>query len=335
MDMIQPEAPPDGAAPSHASRRRLGATDVQTIPFVLGGNVFGWTADRSASFAILDAFAANGGTLIDTADSYSRWAPGHHGGESEEMLGAWLAASGARAKIQIATKVGAMPGEGGKGLAPSRIAAGCDASLRRLGIDCIDLYYAHCDDLDTPQEAVLEAFGKLIDAGKVRAIGASNFSVARLESARALAADGAGPRFDVVQPGYNLIRRDEYEGALQDFCVANHIGVVPHSGLASGFLTGKYQSLADTEARARGARLGSLFDARGLAVLAALKRISNETGASPAQISLAWLTAKPAVVGPIASATSVAQLEELMQSVELVLDGEHIALLDAAGRDPA
>lgn len=335
MNMTQPEAPWDGAVPPHARRRRLGATDVQTIPFVLGGNVFGWTADRSASFAILDAFVAGGGTLIDTADSYSRWAPGHSGGESETMIGAWLAASRARGKIKIATKIGAMPGEGGKGLAPSRIAAGCDASLRRLGVDHIDIYFAHCDDPDTPQEAALEAFGKLIDAGKIGAIAASNFTVDRLQSARTLAAEHGLPQFDIFQPGYNLISRDEYEGALQDFCVANHIGVVPHSGLASGFLTGKYQSLADTEARARGARLASLFDARGLAVLAALKRISKETGASPAQISLAWLTAKPAVVGPIASATSAAQLEELIQSVELVLDSEHIALLDAAGRDPA
>ena len=309
--------------------RRLGSTDIVTIPLTLGGNVFGWTADRAASFSILDAFVANGGTFIDTADSYSRWVPGHSGGESETMIGQWLAASGARSKVRIATKVGAMAG-----LSPTQISAGCDASLRRLGIDCIDLYFAHCDDLDTPQEDALEAFAALIAAGKIRAIGASNFAVPRLQSARSLAETMGLPIVKVLQPRYNLVERDEYEGAMQAHCLAHGVGVVPHSGLASGFLTGKYRSLSDIEGAARSARLAPHFDAAGLAVLAVLAEVAEETGATPAQVSLAWLAAQPGVVAPIASATSAAQVEELVASTELALDDQQLGRLDAAGRRP-
>lgn len=313
------------------AKRRLGSTDMSIAPLVLGGNVFGWTADRAASFAVLDAFVAGGGTMIDTADVYSVWAPGHKGGESEAMIGDWLRASGKRDKVLIATKVGMLPGEGGAKLTPARIAAACDESLKRLGVDTIDLYFAHQDDDDTPQEDALEAFGRLIEAGKVRAIGASNFHAARLKSALDLARDHALPHYRVLQPEYNLVSRHRFEGELQNLCVEHNVGVVPYYGLASGFLTGKYRSADDLGKSVRGGRMNELLTGRGPAMLSAMDAISAETGATLAQIALAWLAAQAGITAPIASATSVAQIEELMGAIDLVLTADQLDRLSTAG----
>ena len=311
--------------------RRLGATDLRIAPLVLGGNVFGWTADEAASFAVLDAFVAGGGTMIDTADVYSAWVPGHAGGESERVIGAWLKRSGHRDRVQIASKVGMLPGEGGEKLAPARIAAACDASLARLGVDTIDLYFAHQDDDAVAQEDALAAFGKLIDAGKVRALGASNFHAGRLKSANDTARTRGLPHYHVLQPEYNLVSRHRFEGQLQDYCVEHNIGVVPYYGLASGFLTGKYRSAADFAKSVRGERMQAFLDGTGLPVLAAMDEIAAETGASLAQIALAWLIAQPGVTAPIASATSAAQVEELLGAMTLELDAEQLGRLTDAG----
>lgn len=313
------------------TRCRLGATDLEITPLVLGGNVFGWTADRAASFAVLDAFVDAGGTMIDTADVYSAWAPGHKGGESESMIGEWLRATGKRDRVLLATKVGMLPGDGGEKLAPARIAAACEASLKRLGTDRIDLYFAHQDDDATPQEAALEAFAKLVDAGKVRVLGASNFHAARLKSANDAAAAAGFPRYHVLQPEYNLVSRHRFEGELEDYCIEHNIGVVPYYALASGFLTGKYRSRDDLGKSVRGGRMGDLLEGKGRAMLDALDTVAAETGASLAQIALAWLIAQPGVTAPIASATSTAQLAELMPATELTLSAEQLARLTDAG----
>ncbi|WP_031441607.1 aldo/keto reductase, partial [Sphingomonas sp. FUKUSWIS1] len=289
--------------------RRLGSTDLKIAPLVLGGNVFGWTADKTASFAVLDAFVAGGGTMIDTADMYSSWVDGHEGGESETMIGDWLRTSGRRDDVLIATKVGMLPGEGGEKLQPARIAAAAEASLKRLGTDRIDLYYAHQDDDTVPQEAVLEAFGKLVDAGKVRVIGASNFHAARLKSAVDAAKASDLPRYHVLQPEYNLVSRDKFEGELQDYCVTENIGVLPYYGLASGFLTGKYRTPDDLGASVRGGGMRDLLDGKGKAVLEAMDAVVSDTAASHAQVALAWLLAQPGITAPIASATSARQIE--------------------------
>ena len=311
--------------------RRLGATDLRIAPLVLGGNVFGWTADQTTSFAVLDAFVAGGGTMIDTADAYSAWVPGHSGGESESVIGAWLKHSGKRDQVQIASKVGMLPGDGGEKLAPSRIAAACDASLRRLGVETIDLYFAHQDDESVPQEEVLAAFGKLVDAGKIRALGASNFHAKRLKSANDVAREMDLPRYHVLQPEYNLVSRHKFEGELQSFCVENNIGVVPYYGLASGFLTGKYRNADDFSKSVRGGRMQEILDGNGPAVLAAMDSIAEETGASLAQIALAWLKEQPAVTAPIASATSVEQVEDLLGAMSLTLTTEQLDRLTVAG----
>ncbi len=311
--------------------RRLGSTDLKIAPLVLGGNVFGWTADRTASFAVLDAFVAGGGTMIDTADVYSAWVDGHQGGESEAMIGEWLRASGKRDDVLIATKVGMLPGEGGEKLAPARIAAAAEASLKRLGTDRIDLYYAHQDDDSVPQDDVLEAFGKLIDAGKIRVIGASNFHAARLKSAVDIAKADGLPRYHVLQPEYNLVSRGKFEGELQDFCVSENIGVLPYYGLAAGFLTGKYRSADDFGQSVRGGRMADLLDGPGKPVLAAMDAVAEEAGATLAQIALAWLLAQPGVTAPIASATSVAQLEDLLPAMTLELSDAQLESLTNAG----
>lgn len=311
--------------------RRLGATELHIAPLILGGNVFGWTADQDTSFAVLDAFVAGGGTMIDTADVYSAWAPGHKGGESESVIGAWLKASGKREQVQIATKVGMLPGEGGEKLAPARIAAACDASLQRLGVETIDLYFAHQDDDAVAQEDALAAFAKLIDAGKVRVLGASNFHAARLKSANDAATAHGLPHYHVLQPEYNLVSRHKFEGQLQDYCVEHNIGVVPYYGLASGYLTGKYRSAADFGKSVRGGRMQAFMDGTGPAVLDAMDAIAEETGASLAQIALAWLAAQPGVTAPIASATSVAQIEELIGAMDLTLSTDQIDRLTNAG----
>ncbi|KQM88489.1 alcohol dehydrogenase [Sphingomonas sp. Leaf23] len=311
--------------------RTLGATDLATPPMILGGNVFGWTVDRDASFRILDAFVDAGGTMIDTADVYSAWVDGHHGGESETIIGEWLRQSGKRDQVLIATKVGMLPADGGEKLAPARIAAAADASLRRLGTDRIDLYYAHQDDEDTPQADYLAAFGQLIDAGKVRVLGASNFRAMRLKSALDLATAEGLPRFHVLQPEYNLVSRHKYEGELQNLCVEHNIGVAPYYGLASGFLTGKYRSEADLQKSVRGGNVEKLLAGKGAAVLAAMDAVAAETGATLAQIALAWLAAQEGVTAPIASATSVEQLEELVGAWRLALTTEQLARLADAG----
>ncbi|MES3097950.1 aldo/keto reductase [Sphingomonas faeni] len=311
--------------------RRLGSTDLKIAPLVLGGNVFGWTADRAASFAVLDAFVAGGGTMIDTADVYSAWVDGHQGGESESMIGEWLKASGKRNDVLIATKVGMLPGEGGEKLAPARITAAAEASLKRLGTDRIDLYYAHQDDDSLTQEAVLEAFGKLVDAGKVRVIGASNFHAARLKSAVEAAKASDLPRYHVLQPEYNLVSRTKFEGELQDYCVTENIGVLPYYGLASGFLTGKYRTKDDLGQSVRGGRMGELLEGTGKAVLDAMDSVVEATGATHAQVALAWLIAQPGVTAPIASATSVKQVEDLLPAITLELSKDQLDALMVAG----
>lgn len=309
--------------------RRLGASPIHTPKLCLGGNVFGWTADKQASFAVLDAFVDAGGTLVDTADVYSAWVPGHAGGESETMIGEWLKSSGKQ--VGIATKVGMLPGEGGEKLAPARIAAACDASLKRLGIDQIALYYAHQDDEDTPQDAYMEAFAKLVAAGKVAVLGASNFSARRLKSANDIARAAGAPHFQALQPEYNLVSRQKFEGELQDFCVEYNIGVLPYYGLASGFLTGKYRTPDDLKQSVRGGRMADLLEGKGKAVLAAMDRVAAETGATLAQIALAWLAAQPGITAPIASVTSVRQLEDLLPAMDLTLTAEQLDKLDTAG----
>jgi len=310
-------------------KRRLGATDLETAPLVFGGNVFGWTADKKTSFALLDRFVERGGTMIDTADVYSAWVDGHQGGESETIIGEWLKQSGKRDAVILATKVGMLPGEGGDKLAPGRIAAACEASLRRLGTDRIDVYFAHQDDPDTPQDAVLEAFGRLIEAGKVRVIGASNFHAARLKSALDIARETGLPHYHVLQPEYNLVSRTKFEGELQDLCVEHNIAVTPYYGLASGFLTGKYRSKEDMKRSVRGGRMGELIETR-MGVIEAMDAVAAETGASLAQIALAWLAAQPGVTAPIASATSLDQLDDIMGAIDLELSRDQLDRLTAA-----
>ncbi len=308
----------------------LGQSGLSTPPLILGGNVFGWTADRAASFAVLDRFVEGGGRMIDTADVYSAWAEGNKGGESESMIGAWLKASGARDRISIATKVGMLPGAGGKGLQPDRIRAAVDASRERLGVETIDLYFAHKDDPDVPLDEVMGAFGELVDAGKVRAIGASNYSADRLAAALRVADERGLPRFTVMQPELNLLDRDQYEGALQQLCIAEDIGVVPYYSLASGYLSGKYRDAADLRQSPRGYKAKSYMEGRGPAVLAVMDRIAAETGATLSQIALAWVAQQPGVTAPIASATRVDQLDELLGSMALELGPDHLAALGAA-----
>ncbi|MBQ1500684.1 MAG: aldo/keto reductase [Sphingomonas sp.] len=312
-------------------RRELGTSGIETPPLILGGNVFGWTADRAISFAVLDRFAEAGGALIDTADVYSAWVPGHRGGESEAIIGEWLRTSGKHGKVKVATKVGMLDGEGGSKLAPARIAAACDASLKRLGVETIDLYFAHQDDEAVPQEEVLAAFDRLIRAGKIRAIGASNFHAARLKSALDIATRDGLPHYRALQNEYNLVSRHKFEGELQDLCVEYNIGCVPYYGLASGYLTGKYRSEADLGKSVRGGRMTAFMQGKGPAVLAAMDEVAAETGATLARIALAWVAAQPGVTAPIASATSLAQVEELVGSWDVALSRAQLDRLTAAG----
>ena len=310
------------------TERALGQSGLSIRPFVLGGNVFGMTADRAASFAVLDRFVERGGGMIDTADVYSAWVPGHKGGESETMIGEWLRASGARDQLLIATKVGMMEG----GLKPDRVRAAVEGSLERLGIDVIDLYFAHKDDPDVPLDEVLGAFGELIGAGTVRAIGASNFSAARLAEALKVSAETGLPRFTVVQPELNLLDRDQYEGPLQQLCIAERLGVITYFSLASGYLSGKYREASDLAKSARGPRVQPYLAGRGPQVLAAMERVEGETGATLPQIALAWVAAQPGVTAPIASATSVEQLDEILASETLRLAPEQLAALTEAAK---
>ncbi len=309
------------------TEKTLGQSGLSIEPFVLGGNVFGMTAGRDASFAILDRFAERGGGMIDTADVYSAWVPGHKGGESESMIGAWLKARGARDKILIATKVGMMPG----GLKPDRIRDAAQGSLDRLATDTIDLYFAHKDDPDVPLDEVLGAFAELVDAGMVRAIGASNYSADRLAEALRVSDANGLPRYTVVQPELNLLDRGQYEGALQELCIAEGLGVVTYFSLASGYLSGKYRTSDDLGKSPRGARVGRYLEGKGPMVLTAMEAIAAETGATLSQIALAWVAAQPGVTAPIASATTVEQLDDIMGSLDLALTVTQRAALTAAG----
>lgn len=312
--------------------RSLGKTGLSIAPLVFGGNVFGWTADEKTSFDLLDAFTGAGFNAIDTADVYSRWVPGNEGGESEAIIGKWLKRSGiSRDKVVIVTKVGSDMGQGRRDLRKSWIIEAVEASLRRLQSDHIDLYLSHWPDPETPYEETLEAHASLVKAGKVRAFGASNLDAAQLKASFE-AADKAGlPRYAALQPEYNLYDRAGFEGALADLCRKEDIGVITYYSLASGFLTGKYRTPADTKGKARGQGVARYLDDKGLRILAALDKVSAETGATPAEIALAWLMAKPAVTAPIASATSLSQLESLMKAASLALSPDEIALLDKAG----
>jgi aryl-alcohol dehydrogenase-like predicted oxidoreductase len=313
------------------NERTLGHSGLTTTPLILGGNVFGWTADQATSFAILDAFVAGGGRMIDTADGYSRWVPGHRGGESESIIGAWLASRGRRDDVLIATKVGA-PMDGTKGLAPGRIASSIEGSLKRLRTDYVDLYFAHYDDPDTPFEATLEAFDRLVRAGTVRAIGASNHDASRLAEALDVSAALGLASYSVLQPEYSLVARSRFEGPLQHLCLMRGLAAVPYYSLASGFLTGKYRRMDDIAGRARGTAVSRYLNAFGLGVLGAVETVAAEAAATPAQVALAWLAAQPAVAAPIASATTVDQVRELIGALRLTLTPDQLARLDAASR---
>jgi aryl-alcohol dehydrogenase-like predicted oxidoreductase len=311
-------------------KRRLGRSDLMVSPLCLGGNVFGWTADEATSFKVLDAYADAGLNFIDTADVYSTWAPGHKGGESEVIIGKWMKARGNRDKLVIATKVGSEMGPNQKGLSKSYIGSAVEASLQRLQTDYIDLYQSHRDDLDTPQQETLGAYEELIRDGKVRAIGASNFTAARLKEALDISAELGLPRYESLQPKYNLSDRAEYEAELEPLCRREEIGVIPYYGLASGFLTGKYRSDADFGKSVRGGRMAAYLDDRGRRILAALDAVAARKNATPAQIALAWLMARPGITAPIASATSVEQIRDLVQATKVLLDNDDIAQLDRA-----
>ncbi len=310
--------------------RQLGNSPVQIAPLMFGGNVFGWTIDATTSFSILDAFVGHGFNFIDTADVYSRWHPGNHGGDSETILGEWFARSGKRDKIVLATKVGMDMGDGKKGLAGKYIVAAAEASLRRLKTDTIDLYQSHVDDGTVPLEETLRAYQRLIEQGKVRMIGASNYSGARLREAVDLAKREGLPVYATLQPHYNLYDRQGFETDQQPVAKELGIGVIPYFSLASGFLTGKYQTKEASAGANRESRVAKYFDERGMRILAALNDVAAETGAKVATISLAWLMAQPTILAPIASATSVPQLEDLMLAPRLELSEAALAKLNTA-----
>jgi len=314
--------------------RPLGRSGFAVAPLAFGGNVFGWTADEATSFALLDRFVGAGFNLVDTADVYSRWVPGHQGGESETILGRWLAARpGARQRIVLATKAGFPMGDEGSGrggLSRRWIFQAVDESLARLNTDCIDLYQAHVDDDKVPLEETLDAFADLMKAGKVRAIGASNISAPRLAEALATSARLGLPRYESLQPLYNPVDRAVFEDALQPLVCAEQIGVINFYGLAAGFLTGKYRSEADLAGRARAARVKSYMNERGLRIVDALRAVASELGSTPAAVALAWQMAQPGITAPIASATSLAQLDELLAAAMLRLPAEAMARLGEA-----
>lgn len=313
-------------------QRSLGQSGLTVPPLVFGGNVFGWTVNEADSFRLLDAMVDAGLTTIDTADVYSRFAPGNQGGESEAIIGKWLAAEPSRrARISIHTKVGSdMGGPDRQGLSGRWIAEAVEGSLKRLNTDVIDLYYAHKPDPGVPLEETLGAFAKLIQAGKVRAVGGSNYDAAGLAEALAAADDAGLPRYSVLQPHYNLVERDKLEGPLLDLCVAEDIGVLPYFALASGFLTGKYRSEADLKDQARARLVGGYINPKGLQVLDTLDTVAARQSAAPAEVALAWMMAQPGVTAPIASATSERQLESLVRACRLKLSSEDLAALDAA-----
>jgi aryl-alcohol dehydrogenase-like predicted oxidoreductase len=310
--------------------RPLGKSGLKSAPLAFGGNVFGWTADEKTSFALLDAFVAAGFNLVDTADVYSRWAPGNKGGESETIIGKWLAQGGRRDKVLIATKCGMELAPDRKGLSAAYITRSVEDSLKRLQTDHVDLFQSHRDDPDTPLEETLGAYQRLIQQGKLRAIGASNYDARRLSEALAISRKQGLPRYETLQPHYNLAERALFEGELEDVCLKEGVGVIGYYSLASGFLTGKYRNESDTKGRARATGAGKYLNERGLGILKAVEQVAAAKGATPAQVSLAWLMARPSVTAPIASATSVKQLEELVKASEIKLGKDDIAILDKA-----
>ena len=311
-------------------KRELGRSGLQVSPLCLGGNVFGWTVDEATSFSLLDAWVDAGMNFVDTADVYSRWVPGHTGGESETIIGRWLQRSGKRDKIVLATKVGKDMGDGKVGLAPAYIRSAVEASLRRLQTDVIDLYQSHDDDATVPLADTLGAYADLIRAGKVRAIGASNFGAARLSEALAVSQAQGLPRYECLQPLYNLVERPAFETELEAVCVQQGLGVITFFALASGFLSGKYRSEADLAKSARGQGVKKYLNPRGLRVLDALDAVAQRLNATPTQVALAWQIARPSVTAPIASATSLAQLADLVAAARLALDADALRTLNEA-----
>ena len=310
-------------------KRKLGKTGLEIAPLVFGGNVFGWTADEATSFALLDAFIGHGFNAIDTADVYSRWAPGNAGGESETIIGNWLKNRGNRDRVVIVTKVGSEMGPGKSGLSKAYIVRAVEESLRRLQTDTIDLYLSHRPDPDTPIEETLEVHQRLIEQGKIRSAGGSNYDAAGFTAALKASTIPGRARYEVLQPEYNLYDRAGYEGELERLLVNEGIGVITYFSLASGFLTGKYRSKADLSKSPRGGGIKRYLDERGLRLLATLDDVAAQHDATPAQIALAWLIARPSVTAPIASATSVEQLKELVKAARIKLDRDAIERLDA------
>jgi aryl-alcohol dehydrogenase-like predicted oxidoreductase len=317
-------------------RRKLGRSGLTVAPLVLGTNVFGWTANEETAFALLDRFLDQGFNAIDTADVYSSWVPGHTGGESETIIGNWMKRRGTRDRMLIATKVGWDMGPGRSGLSKRYILEAADASLRRLQTDYIDLYQAHKDDPDTPLDETMEAFVRLIAQGKVRAIGASNYEAPRLQEMLDTSARLSIPRIESLQPLYNLYDRAAFEGSLEDLCARQELGVIPYFSLAAGFLTGKYRSPDDLEQSARGARTVKRYlNERGLRIVEGLEQVAARYDATAGQIAIAWLLARPSITAPIASATSLAQLDELLAATRITLDSEALAMLNTASAERA
>jgi aryl-alcohol dehydrogenase-like predicted oxidoreductase len=313
-------------------KRKLGKSGIEIAPLGFGANVFGWTADKTQSYRLLDAWLAAGFNFVDTADVYSVWVPGNSGGESETILGSWMKERKARDKVIVATKVGMEMGPGRKGLSRPYIMAAVEDSLRRLQTDYIDLYQSHIDDETIPLEETLATYADLILAGKVRAIGASNYGAARLADALTLSERQGLPRYESLQLLYNLYDRSPFEGAIEQLCLARDIGVLSYFSLASGFLTGKYRREEDLASASRGERVRSYMNARGTRILAALDTLAAEYAASPAQIALAWILARPSITAPLASATSETQLHDLLKATRLELGRDSLAHLDHASR---
>ncbi len=311
-------------------KRKLGNSGLEVAPLAFGGNVFGWTADEATSFKLLDAFVDAGFNLVDTADVYSNWAPGNKGGESETIIGRWLKDRGNRDKVIIATKVGGDMGQGKKDLSASYIKRAVEDSLKRLQTDYIDLYQSHYDDPETPVEETLEAFGQLIKEGKVRAIGASNFSPGRLQEALKASSQNGLPCYESFQPEYNLYNREDYEKNFEPIVLEHGLGVINYYALASGFLTGKYKSEADLSKSPRGQGIKKYFNERGTRILKALDEVADQYKTTPASVSLAWLMARPSITAPIASATKLEQLDDLVKAANLKLDNAAIEKLTQA-----
>ena len=309
---------------------KLGNSELEVSPLAFGGNIFGWTVDEPTSFRLLDAFVAAGGNFIDTADVYSRWAPGHKGGESETILGNWLKSRGNRKQVIVATKVGMEMGEGKKGLSQANILRAAEESLKRLETDYIDLYQSHRDDAETPFNETLEAYAQLMKGGKVRAIGASNYSAERLSESLRVSRQNDLPSYQSLQPNYNLYDRAEYEAGLDAVCRQNGLGVTPYFSLASGFLTGKYRSESDLAASQRGQFVKKYLNEQGFRILRVLDDVAHSLHSTPAQVSLAWLMARPGITAPIASATTLEQLSDLIAATELKLDQSSIERLNQA-----